>query len=187
MQLWALSLYKDSIHWVRVLLLTSFNLYYFLKGPLSPWASLYEFGGRGRSLIYSNLFCKGYYREFPGSLVIRTGHFHCSGLGSTLDWGTKVLKVVQRLPPKGGGITNNILALSYGLRLHISHTAWSKKRGGVYSNNSLFVIITWFISTDITQKSWLVSFHFKQWLFEEIKTWGKSFLYLSAYLRLFIL
>ena len=27
------------------------NLYYFLKGPLSPWASLYEFGGEGAEVL----------------------------------------------------------------------------------------------------------------------------------------
>ena len=57
-------------------------------------------GGGGRSFIYNNLFCKGYSREFPGSPVVRTGHFHCSGLGSIPDSGTKVLKVIQNGPPR---------------------------------------------------------------------------------------
>ena len=30
------------------------------------------------------------YREFPGDLVVRTWHFHCSGLGSVPGWGTEI-------------------------------------------------------------------------------------------------
>ena len=64
---------------------------------------------------------------------------------------TKVLKVVQNGPKKREGVLQIIsFVLLYGLRLHISQTAWSKKKGvGGIPNNSLFVIITWFMSTDI--------------------------------------
>ena len=34
-------------------------------------------------------------RECPGSPMVRTQHFDCSGLGSISAWGTKILQATQ--------------------------------------------------------------------------------------------
>jgi len=35
-------------------------------------------------------------REFPGSIVVRTQHFHYQGLGSVPGQGTKILQAMPR-------------------------------------------------------------------------------------------
>ena len=36
----------------------------------------------------------------PGGLMIRNQHFHCQGLGSTPDWGTKISQAKPHSYPK---------------------------------------------------------------------------------------
>ena len=37
------------------------------------------------------------FREFPGSPVVRTQHFHCWSLGSIPGWGTKIPQAIVQL------------------------------------------------------------------------------------------
>ena len=45
--------------------------------------------------IFFFIQSKIFFREFPGSPVVRTWHFYCWGPGSIAGWGTKILQAAR--------------------------------------------------------------------------------------------